>query len=442
MRTKLIVPVLIALIAATTPSLLGYLINQITLIPPGFPHKDQIIVGAVVVITLIAVVIALWQNGQSEEQTVLPEQPQQDARSRRESLLLKQVNDEVASRLAQSLHNAVFIHLGMQPQPQQVKRPWDAEIKIGAKSPEALPAETTILEVFDRPDIAGRLLILGEPGAGKTTMMLALAKELCDRAAQDANAFIPVLLNLSSWKDPKQTMTDWLIEELKSKYGVQEDRGKRWLSEKLLLPLLDGLDEVKPEHQESCVAAMNRWLEGDDRPLSLTVCCRREEYEKVVRGRWQEEVDEPQNETRVHLNGAILLQNLTDEQIQAHLIAVNEPELWKMLQQDEEPWEIVRRPLWLSITLLSYEGLSQTQWQQTTSTEQRLSLLLDTYVERMLDRELKSEAFAKPKSPTRNQLLRRLIYQVHFSWLKPPSIKKNTTMVDIFSRPARDRFTN
>jgi len=331
-------------------------------------------------------------------------------RSRSESLLLQAVKQEVISRLDQSLHNAVFINLSKQSQPQQVKRPWDAEIKIGSKSPEALPAETTILEVFDRPGIAGRLLILGEPGAGKTTTMLDLAGKLCDRAEQNATAFIPVLLNLSSWKDLKQTITAWLVEELKSKYGVRKDVGTQWLAEKQLLPLLDGLDEVKPEHQESCVQAINRWLESDDRPPLLAVCCRREEYEKVVRGQWQAETEEPQDETRMHLNGAILLQTLTDEQIQAYLTAANQPELWQMLRHDKALWELIRTPLWLSITLLSYEGLSLTQWQQTTSTEQRLFLLLDAYVERMLHRHLEQTVYKNRKPPNAKQTRHWLVF--------------------------------
>ncbi len=275
-------------------------------------------------------------------------------RSRNEMLLLQAVKQEVISRLAQSLHNAVFITLGKQSQPQHVRRPLDAEVKIGAKAPEALPAGTTILDVFDRSGIDGRLLILGEPGAGKTTTMLDLAEKLCDRAEQDATAFIPVLLNLSSWKDPKQTMTAWLVEELKSKYGVRKDVGKQWLADEQLLPLLDGLDEVKPERQESCVQAINHWLESEDRPLSLVVCCRREEYEKVVRGRWQATPVEQRDETRMHLNGAILLQTLTDDQIEAYLSAANQPELGRMLRQDDVLWALIQTPLWLSMTLLSY----------------------------------------------------------------------------------------
>ncbi|GAB4345398.1 MAG: hypothetical protein OHK0047_38730 [Leptolyngbyaceae cyanobacterium] len=185
-------------------------------------------------------------------------------RPRNELLLLQAVKEEVASRLQQSLHNAVLLNLGKQSQPEQVKRPWDAEVKIGSRPAAPLPEDTTILDVFEQPDIAGKLLILGEPGSGKTTTMLDLAQALIEKAATDSQQLIPVLVNLSSWKDPKQEMEAWLIEELKSKYGVRKDIGKKWLEEKQLLPLLDGLDEVKPEHQESCVQAINQWGDGLD----------------------------------------------------------------------------------------------------------------------------------------------------------------------------------
>jgi predicted NACHT family NTPase len=128
---------------------------------------------------------------------------------------------KVNGRLAQSLHQAVLTNLGKQAQPEQVRRPWDAEIKLGAKAPEPLLPETSILNLFKHEEMAGRLLILGDPpGAGKTTTLLHLAQALVHQAEADSSYSIPVLLNLSSWKDPKLAMQDWVLEELKSKYGV------------------------------------------------------------------------------------------------------------------------------------------------------------------------------------------------------------------------------
>lgn len=102
------------------------------------------------------------------------------------------------------------------------------------------------------------MLILGNPGAGKTTTMLDLAKALIARAEQDADYPIPVLFNLSTWKDDKQSMRDWLVLELKSKYGVRKDIGAKWVDDAQLLPMLDGLDELESVRQEPCVRKINR----------------------------------------------------------------------------------------------------------------------------------------------------------------------------------------
>lgn len=184
-------------------------------------------------------------------------------RPRNETLLLQAVKKEVTARLKQSLHNAVLIQLRMEVQPEQVKRPWSSDIKIGDKASEPIPDETSIVEIFDQEEIAGKLLILGNPGAGKTTTMLDLANALIARAEQDADYPIPILLNLSAWKDDKQTLQDWLIAELKSKYGVRKDVSATWIEDAKLLPMLDGLDELEPLRQEPCVQKINDFLQSE-----------------------------------------------------------------------------------------------------------------------------------------------------------------------------------
>ena len=64
-----------------------------------------------------------------------------------------------------------------------------------------LKANQKTIEFFDREDIQGKLLILGEPGAGKTTELISLAHDLIARAVEDDTVPIPIIFELSSWNE-------------------------------------------------------------------------------------------------------------------------------------------------------------------------------------------------------------------------------------------------
>nr|WP_322657110.1 NACHT domain-containing protein [Dendronalium sp. ChiSLP03b]MDZ8203441.1 NACHT domain-containing protein [Dendronalium sp. ChiSLP03b] len=348
------------------------------------------------------------------------------ARPKNERILLAAVKEEVTSRLGQSLHNAVLINLGKESQPQQVKRPWDAEIKIGLKPPEPLSDTTTILEVFDSEEIVGKLLILGAPGSGKTTTQLELAQELIKRAEEQPEYPVPVLFNLSSWKDDRQSITDWLVAELKSKYGVSPKLGKEWINNHQLLPLLDGLDELEPQRQELRVQTINQFLASETRPLYLVVCSRIEEYSNYT--------------TQLQLNGAILLQCLTKNQICDYLTSINYIELWSTISSDLNLQDLVKTPLLLSITVLASQEISAEEWQNLTSTVERLRYLLDTYIERMLTRDFSSRAYFKNKTPiarkTRmwlvwlaQQMQRESKTEFFIEGMQPDSLKNKTLKI-------------
>jgi DNA polymerase III delta prime subunit len=324
------------------------------------------------------------------------QEKQKAQRPRNEKQLLQEVKTEVVTRLKQSLHNAVLINLGKEAQPEQVKCPYSPDIKTWHNKREPIPNNRSILEVFEQEEIAGKLLILGNPGAGKTTTMLDLAKALIARAEQDADYPIPVLFNLSTWKDDKQSIREWLVAELKSKYGVRKDIAAKWVDDTKLLPMLDGLDELESVRQEPCVQKINEFLQSEWRSHSLVVCSRLEEYEKVVRGQWQQDVAQeseeisPRQGIRLHLNEAIRLQPLTDEEIQAYLTRLNQIELWKTLLLDLELLNLVRTPLFLSVLgLISFQETQFLQdWKTLTSSEERLKFLLDAYWEHAIKREL------------------------------------------------------
>ncbi|MGB5962724.1 MAG: NACHT domain-containing protein [Coleofasciculaceae cyanobacterium] len=316
-------------------------------------------------------------------------------------------------RLAQSLHNAVRLTLGIEKQDYRVQLPWSAMVVQQSQSAVPLDPGTRIVEVFDNPKLARRqLLILGEPGAGKTTMMLELAEDLLKQAIADNTKPIPVLLNLSSWKDPQQSIFNWLVDELKSKYGIGQDLAQQWLKNSQLLPLLDGLDEVAPQHQQACAVALNAWLTGEltQRPCGVLICCRREEFEQVV-------------QQPLSLYGAIYLQALTVEQIEEYFTQFGLQDVWGTVQQNEELQKLLTIPLFLSMF-----GLVQTQgkfslddWQLRITSELKIEYLLDTYWDAAIERVLiidpvarqqgiLSKTYGKKPPPTRKVVRRALVF--------------------------------
>ena len=47
------------------------------------------------------------------------------------------------------------------------------------------------------------------------------------------------------------------MDELNLRYDVPRKIGQEWVNNDQILLLLDGLDEVKPEHRAACVEAIN-----------------------------------------------------------------------------------------------------------------------------------------------------------------------------------------
>ena len=316
-------------------------------------------------------------------------QPEKIAgRDEAETFLLSEVKTEVRSRLKYSLHREVAITLDKEMQLDRV-RTYSASVKIGVQVIEEIENGTSILNVFQREDVAGRLLILGKPRAGKTTTYLELANNLLEIAESDVKQPIPILFNLSSWKDNDQGIADWVMAEAKSKYGVAAEIAQNLLKRKQLLPMLDGLDELEPHRQEPCVLAINQWVVSEHRPRYLVVCSRSDEYDSYS--------------ANFQLNAAIYLQPLRDEQLAEYFQVIPQPDLWQKLQQDSELLEILRTPLFLSITLLAMRQISLTEWERLATTDDRKTYLLSAYVRKMLVRDIENWYYKAKPMPTAAQ---------------------------------------
>ena len=297
---------------------------------------------------------------------------QRAMRNRRAMLELVK-NTWIKGVLEKSLYNEVLIELGMEERPSAVGHPWDMQVQMPDKPNRTLPPGTSMMEMFDAMN--GAMLILGEPGSGKTTMLLELARDGIDRAQQDDNQPIPVVFNLSSWIS-KQTIDDWLVDELRTKYNVPNKIAKGWVENSDLQLLFDGLDEVRQENREICVRAINAFRQKHGLTTPIAVCSRIADYEALT--------------AKMSLQGAVLLQPLTPEQIDEYFEqAGSELEaVHQILKNDETLQELVKQPLILSIMILAYQGKSVEAFanESLDTIGTRRKHLFDTYIQQMFER--------------------------------------------------------
>ncbi|MEB3121072.1 MAG: NACHT domain-containing protein [Snowella sp.] len=230
-------------------------------------------------------------------------------------LLEKKQLPEIRKRLTDTLgRERILMDVSIAEQQAWVNRlQADRHLQVNGKDGDLLDPNKLLIETFGRDDIAGKLLILGAPGSGKTTALLSLAEQLVIGAINQPQTVIPVILELSTWREDNQSIEAWIVEQLYDLHGGNRKRKiyEQWLERQVLLPLLDGLDELGLEWQKKCTEKLNEFARTYPQ---LVVCCRVKEFETA-------------NIKLNNLNGAICLQELSDGQIEAYFQSINWAEL-------------------------------------------------------------------------------------------------------------------
>jgi hypothetical protein len=196
-------------------------------------------------------------------------------------------------RAAWDLARAVNAQWTAEAETRSVRRPAPVRVRwaatgrpVAASAPERIPrGDITDVAAKFKTLAVPQLVVLGQPGAGKTVLAMLLALGLlADREAADP---VPVLLSLSSWNPHREHLHTWLARRLLEDYpGLGNTRAygpgaaTRLVTEGRVLPILDGLDETPPALHAAVIDALDRAVAGG-RPLVVT--CRTAEYVDVIR---------------------------------------------------------------------------------------------------------------------------------------------------------------
>lgn len=287
--------------------------------------------------------------------------------------------------LAKALHTKVLMDLGLEERKQFAYSPLSEMEEFPEEEGEAISEGVTAIDIFEDLGVGRTMLILGEPGSGKTVTLLKLAESLIARTENDLSQPLPVVINLSSWAKKREAIADWLVQELRDIYGVSKSLGKSWIDQEQLILLLDGLDEVELQHRNACVQALNQFIQ-DHGLTEIVVCSRIRDYEQLT--------------DHLKLRSAIYVKPLTQKQINQFLSQAGEllATLKKVLQDNAELRAFASSPLILSIMSLSYQGHSAEMLTQVGTIEEQRQHLLDTYIDRMFKRRSSTQHYSEEKT--------------------------------------------
>ncbi|TQM31934.1 hypothetical protein [Nocardia bhagyanarayanae] len=156
--------------------------------------------------------------------------------------------------------------------------------------------EPRLIPIADIPDYYGqlaqlpqRMVMIGGAGSGKTvaaaTLVLGRLRARRDLArGRRSEEPVPVRVNAAGW-DGRRDFRQWLTNRLGYDYGVNTRLAQALVDARLILPVIDGLDEMDTVETgvSRARAMLDRLNEGPWRDRPVVVVSRSEVFDQLVR---------------------------------------------------------------------------------------------------------------------------------------------------------------
>lgn len=116
-----------------------------------------------------------------------------------------------------------------------------------------------------------KLMVIGKPGAGKTTFLKSLGLQFSEGKLQ--NGLVPIFITLKEFADDakKPNLLDYIIERI-SHYNILGEEIEQILKQGKIMILLDGLDEVKEEHNSYVLTQINNFYDRYHKNRFVMTC--------------------------------------------------------------------------------------------------------------------------------------------------------------------------
>lgn len=223
---------------------------------------DERILRLISIIVIIPAPAALWWSYRRSDR-ILPLHPS-EAESK---AAIRHLLDFVDSRLGAIPSNGrIDVPVVLYDQ-QQYRQSGDME---RVPQEEVLQSWDALVAHFSEDPQCS--LIVGPSGAGKTTVLLTLARRLLGEAATAGKPYVPIPLSLRSWGREGESLQTWILRRSGRDLGLPNFVTASWLRRGSAVLFLDDLDELEPKNVLACLSEIKDWT-GSARGSRVVLAC-------------------------------------------------------------------------------------------------------------------------------------------------------------------------